>query len=91
VVRTDSPDGALHDYEIKYTFGVYPLQQYLDPDAGRTLAGARDCLGQPPTRTRRPGSFCTRPENLACESVALDQHRPDLELHVRGLPFDQIA
>ena len=29
IVRTDGPDGALHDYEIKYTFGVYPLQQYL--------------------------------------------------------------
>ena len=29
VVRTDGPDGALHDYPIAYTFGVYPLQQYL--------------------------------------------------------------
>ncbi|MCW8928890.1 MAG: cytochrome c family protein, partial [Gammaproteobacteria bacterium] len=28
-VNTDGPDGKLHDYEIKYTFGVYPLQQYL--------------------------------------------------------------
>ncbi len=28
-VRTDGPDGALHDYDIAYTFGVYPLQQYL--------------------------------------------------------------
>jgi tetratricopeptide (TPR) repeat protein len=28
-VRTDGPDGALHEYEIAYTFGVYPLQQYL--------------------------------------------------------------
>jgi tetratricopeptide (TPR) repeat protein len=28
-VRTDGPDGALADFEIKYTFGVYPLQQYL--------------------------------------------------------------
>ena len=27
--RTDGPDGALHDYEIAYTFGVDPLQQYL--------------------------------------------------------------
>ncbi len=27
--RTDGPDGKLHDYEIKYTFGVTPLQQYL--------------------------------------------------------------
>jgi tetratricopeptide (TPR) repeat protein len=29
LVRTDGPDGSLHDYEIVYTFGVYPLQQYL--------------------------------------------------------------
>jgi tetratricopeptide (TPR) repeat protein len=29
MVRTDGPNGALRDYEIKYTFGVYPLQQYL--------------------------------------------------------------
>jgi len=29
MVRTDGPDSALHDYPIAYTFGVYPLQQYL--------------------------------------------------------------
>src|SRR4051812_47960095 len=29
LVRTDGPDGAVHEYEIAYTFGVYPLQQYL--------------------------------------------------------------
>jgi cytochrome c553 len=29
MVRTDGPNGALHDYEIKFTFGVSPLQQYL--------------------------------------------------------------
>ena len=29
MVTTDGPDGKLHDYEIRYTFGVYPLQQYL--------------------------------------------------------------
>ena len=28
-VRTDGPDGQLHDYEIAYTFGFVPLQQYL--------------------------------------------------------------
>lgn len=28
-VRTDGPDGALHDYEVAYTYGVEPLQQYL--------------------------------------------------------------
>ena len=29
MVRTDGPDGKLHDYEIAYTFGIDPLQQYL--------------------------------------------------------------
>jgi tetratricopeptide (TPR) repeat protein len=29
MVRTDGPDGKLTDFEIKYTFGVRPLQQYL--------------------------------------------------------------
>src|SRR5713101_5980898 len=29
MVRTDGQDGALHEYPIAYTFGVYPLQQYL--------------------------------------------------------------
>jgi len=29
MVQTDGPDGKLHDYEISYTFGVYPLQQYM--------------------------------------------------------------
>ena len=28
-VTTDGPDGELADFEIKYTFGIYPLQQYL--------------------------------------------------------------
>jgi predicted CXXCH cytochrome family protein len=29
MVRTDGPDRGLHDYPIKFTFGVSPLQQYL--------------------------------------------------------------
>jgi tetratricopeptide (TPR) repeat protein len=28
-VRTDGPDGRLADFEVKYTFGVEPMQQYL--------------------------------------------------------------
>lgn len=39
MVRTDGPDGELHDYEVKYTFGVIPLQQYLiELDNGRLQA-----------------------------------------------------
>ena len=29
LVNTEGADGKLHDFEIRYTFGVYPLQQYL--------------------------------------------------------------
>jgi len=29
MVQTDGGDGKLHDYEISYTFGIYPLQQYM--------------------------------------------------------------
>jgi tetratricopeptide (TPR) repeat protein len=28
-VETDGPDGKLATFEVKYTFGIYPLQQYL--------------------------------------------------------------
>ena len=28
-VETDGPDGKLAEFQIKYTFGIYPLQQYL--------------------------------------------------------------
>ena len=36
-VRTDGPDGQLHEYPVTYTFGVYPLQQYLIPFPGGRL------------------------------------------------------
>jgi hypothetical protein len=29
LVNTEGPDGDLHDYEIRYVFGIRPLQQYL--------------------------------------------------------------
>ena len=29
IVRTDGPDGKLADFEVRYTFGLAPLQQYL--------------------------------------------------------------
>jgi predicted CXXCH cytochrome family protein len=31
VVTTDGPDGKLADFEVRYVFGVTPLQQYLLP------------------------------------------------------------
>jgi len=29
LVNTEGSDGQLHDFAVRYTFGVYPLQQYL--------------------------------------------------------------
>lgn len=29
MVNTDGPDGEMRDYEVKYVFGVRPLQQYM--------------------------------------------------------------
>jgi tetratricopeptide (TPR) repeat protein len=38
-IRTDGPDGQLADFEVKYTFGVEPQQQYLvDLPGGRLQA-----------------------------------------------------
>ncbi|MDJ0958914.1 MAG: tetratricopeptide repeat protein [Arenicellales bacterium] len=38
-VNTEGPDGRLADFEIKYTFGIHPLQQYLvEFDGGRLQA-----------------------------------------------------
>jgi predicted CXXCH cytochrome family protein len=46
MVRTDGPDAALQDFPIAYTFGVYPLQQYLialPGDRLQALGIAWDC------------------------------------------------
>jgi predicted CXXCH cytochrome family protein len=37
VVRTEGPDGRPGDFEVAYTFGVRPLQQYLVPFPGGRL------------------------------------------------------
>ena len=36
-VYTDGPDGTLEDFEVRYTFGIEPLQQYLIPLPGGRL------------------------------------------------------
>ena len=54
MVRTDGPDGALHNYQIAYTFGVYPLQQYLIAMPRGRLQAFGIALGHKATRSRRP-------------------------------------
>ena len=51
-VRTDGPDGALHDYRIAYTFGVDPLQQYLIEFPNGRLQALNVCWD---TRPREQG------------------------------------
>src|SRR5213594_780827 len=54
-VRTDGPDGRLVDYRIAYTFGVFPLQQYLVPFP-KCRTPIR-CTGREETRR---GTTCVR-------------------------------
>ncbi len=50
MVLAEGPDDALHEYEVAYTFGVDPLQQYLIPFPG----GRLQCLSVAwDTRARR--------------------------------------
>ncbi len=41
MVHTEGPDGTLRDFEVKYVFGVEPLQQYMvefpGEDAGKSI------------------------------------------------------
>lgn len=42
MVSAEGPDGELHDYEVKYTFGVDPLQQYMVEFPGGRLQVLRE-------------------------------------------------
>ena len=92
-VRTDGPDGALHDYEVKYIFGYRPLQQYLIEFPG----GRYQCLtiawdSRPKAQGGQRWFHLYPGETIAIDgSPALDRAEPELELHVRRLPLDQPA
>ena len=49
-VRTDGPDGALQEFEIAYTFGAVPLQQYLVEFPGGRLQALTVCWDTRPER-----------------------------------------
>jgi hypothetical protein len=49
-VRTDGPDGRLHEYPIAYTFGVYPLQQYLIAFPGGRYQALNVCWNTRPAK-----------------------------------------
>ena len=75
-VNTDGPDGKLADFEIRYTFGVTPLQQYLIEFPGGRLQALGDRLGHAAARTRAgsAGSTSIPSEKVdARRSAALDR------------------
>jgi tetratricopeptide (TPR) repeat protein len=49
-VRTDGPDGKPAEFEVAYTFGIAPLQQYLIPMAGGRLQPLQIAWDEPRRR-----------------------------------------
>jgi hypothetical protein len=90
-VRTDGPNGALTDYEIAYTFGVDPLQQYLIPFTDGRLQALSIAWD---TRARGEGGqrwFHLYPgQAIDHGDPALDGQRTELELHVGRMPRDGV-
>lgn len=71
--HTEGPDGVLRDYEVLYTMGYEPLQQYLI-DIG---AGRLQCL-QVSWDTEKKRWYHIQPDRIA----------PDDPLHWTGLQFN---
>ena len=90
MVNTEGPDGQNHDYEIKYTFGVDPLQQYMVefPDGRvQVLRVSWDMKNKQWFDVTPPDVHERTPP--AGRPAPLDRHRPELEHHLRRVPFDQ--
>lgn len=50
MVSTEGPTGAMQEFEISYTFGIYPLQQYLIPFPGGKYQTLPLCWDSRPAR-----------------------------------------
>lgn len=64
LVRTDGPDGKLADFEIKYTFGFTPLQQYLVELPGGSRPFPSPGTAGPENRVASAGSISIRTSAL---------------------------
>ena len=88
MVRTDGPDGALHDCEIAYTFGVDPLQQYLIAMPGGHLQALGIAWDSHPKEQGGQRWLHLYPDQRLPAGDRLHwTTRPNLELHVRRLPL----
>ncbi len=62
-VRTDGPDGELTDFRIAYTFGIFPLQQFLIEFAGGRLQALNVCWDARPREEGGQRWFHLYPED----------------------------
>ena len=76
MANTDGPDGKMHDYPVKYTFGVTPLQQYLVEFPGGRLQALDVAWDSRPKEQGGQRWFALHPED---ESIP-----PDDVLHWTG-------
>ncbi len=74
--RTEGADGQYQDFEVSYTFGVYPLQQYLVPFPGGRLQSFTVAWDARPVAEGGQRWFHLYPD----EQIAYDD-----ELHWTGL------
>ncbi len=76
VVRTDGPDGKLHEYPVKYTFGVEPLQQYLVEFPGGRLQALSLAWDTRPEEQGGQRWFHLHPEERITHEDALHWTQP---------------
>ncbi|MEO8269295.1 MAG: cytochrome c3 family protein, partial [Aureliella sp.] len=84
MVRTEGPSGELNDFEVKYVFGVTPLQQYMVefPSSTATMAEgeiSRVQVLRLSWDTERMSWFYLPPPDVA------DKLAPDDDLHWTGI------
>lgn len=69
-VRTDGPDGAMHDYKVAYTFGIAPLQQYLIEFPGGRYQALNVCWDTRPKEAGGQRWFHLYPgQNVTSEDI----------------------
>ena len=90
-VNTDGPDGKLADYEIKYTFGVRPLQQYLiELPGGRMQALGIAWDSRPKAQGGQRWFHLYPGQNLkAGDPLHWTGDTAELEFPVRRMPLDR--
>ena len=76
-VRTEGPDGELHDYEVAYTFGAQPLQQYLVPFPGGRYQALTVAWDSRPAKDGGQRWFHLQPDERIPAGDALHWTAPD--------------